>query len=592
MQAFAATFFNVLRSELGNPEGNLFEGISLEYANKLWLSKSCDKKFLPEDTTLPDALCLELFKEMNSRCKTFSLCPKSDLHERVIAKVQQDFVNLVYTGPELHFGLENISSSFGVGPGASIGALSYDFYSKVFGGPLTCTNQVLYQLYRQSLSSHSSWQDAEISRSASFGVSECVGSRLSFVPKTSIISRSICTEPSLNMLFQKGIGSCIEDGLRRIFKIDLSFQPEINRKLARTGSIDGRFSTIDLSSASDSMSLELLSKLLPLDLLKWLLVSRSPRTTLPDGTIEELHMVSSMGNGFTFPLQTYLFSSIVVAAYREMGIKPSYDLRAPSNWGVFGDDIIVVKDAYDVVVDLLELFGFKVNADKSFNHGSFRESCGGDFLRGHEIRGVYLRSLSSDADVYSAINRLVRWSSRTGILVFSSISYLVGLLRNKPLYIPYLDGDSEGIKVSTPPECIKRLKSGAFQYKALETKVVSIRYPNSADSKRVYPKSVTRKKTEVFFNPSGLKLSLIAGFIRDERGSVRLSRPSFKVRKRTTFNWSGVVPFPDAKLCLEYLTSLDQGMGYGHKKCLFGASTSGFLSSPGRDWQVTADLYF
>lgn len=591
MQDFAA-FFEVLRRELGNPAGTLYEGISLDSANRLWLSKSIDKKFSPIDTTQADAKCLELFLERNSKCKAFSLKPTSKLQCEVVEGVKKLFYDLVFAGPELYFGLEDISQAFGVGPGASLKASSFDFYSKVWGGPLSSTNPTLYKLYLQSLSSHTSWGNAETSRYSSFGVSECVGNRLSFVPKTSIISRSTCTEPSLNMLFQKGIGSCIEDGLRRIFKIDLSFQPEINRKLARAGSIDGSLSTIDLSSASDSIALGMLREILPLDLLKWLLLSRSPCTVLPDGTCQELFMVSSMGNGFTFPLQTYLFASIVVATYHALGIKPKYDKLAPKNWGVYGDDIIVLSDAYEETLRSLELFGFLVNADKSFNHGSFRESCGGDFYRGHDIRGVYLKSLNTDADVYSAINRLVRWSSRTGIFLPETVTILRGMLKGKALYIPFLDSDAEGLKVPHPPVDARTKRNGAISYLALVRKSLSVKLPNSPTSRKFYPVK-NGKRTKVFFNPDGLKLSVIAGFIRDERVMIReLDHETFKVRRRTTNNWYGILPPVDANLWLNHLNSLDQGLNVTPEPFLRGAPTPGSLFSPGCDWFVASAIYF
>jgi hypothetical protein len=133
-------------------------------------------------------------------------------------------------------------------------------------------------------------------------------------------------------------------------------------------------------------------------------------------------MISTMGNGFTFPLMTTILSSAVRAVYREMGIlikdNPlawNHDAVVPGNWAVFGDDIIVCREAYDMLVTFLHELGFRVNLTKSFNSGLFRESCGHDYLGGHDVRGVYLKRMTSRQDIAVAVNLLNDWSFRTSI---------------------------------------------------------------------------------------------------------------------------------------------------------------------------------
>ena len=58
---------------------------------------------------------------------------------------------------------------------------------------------------------------------------------------------------------------------------------------------------------------------------------------------------------------------------------------------VYGDDIIVPVEYVQAVITALEAFGLKVNRDKSFWNGKFRESCGGDFYAGRWITPVRLR---------------------------------------------------------------------------------------------------------------------------------------------------------------------------------------------------------
>lgn len=594
MHVFAA-IQNVLRSELGFPTGNLFEGISLEAANRLWLERSFGKKFQPEDTSSADDACLSLFKESNERCKSFTLLPKNDFQRQVIGEVKSLFYDLYAGGPDLYIDLDAIASRFMVGPGASQGSLSFNFYSKLFDSPLTSTSDTLFRLYNRALDFDPNWKAGEVFRFSKFGLTKVVGNRLSYAPKTSIISRSICTEPSLNMLFQKGIGACIEDGLRRVFKIDLSKQPYLNRKLACQGSKDGSFGTIDLSSASDSMSLRIMKELCHPDFFRWLAVSRSGFVTYPSGESEELHMVSSMGNGFTFPLQTYLFASIVVATYRTLAMKPRFRQGQPINFGVFGDDIIVCREAYEDVVASLKLFGFSVNDDKSFNVGSFRESCGGDFYRGFDIRGVYIKSLKHDADVYSAINRLIRWSARTGILIPQTIKALLDLIgASKPLLIPPSDGDSEGLKVPYPPSCLDKRdrNTGALFYYALVKKSRSFRLPDNSEKQLYYPRK-GKRRDKILFNPSGLLVTVVAGFLRSGRVTVRdLDRETFQVKRRMTNSWSELLAPVDADLLLSSGRLSDQtGFASADPSIVTRRRLSGFLSCRGYEWAIVAEGY-
>lgn len=593
MNTFSA-IQTVLQEELGTLPSELSDELSVETANRLWLSKSFGKKFPPEDQASADMACLKLFKESNERCGHFVFRAASEDDEFVIEGVKAFFYKLVYpSGPDLAFDLFEISKRFMVGPGASLGSSSYNFYSKLFDGPLTGTSDTLLRLYKRALVEYPTWQSGEDNRFATFGYSKVVGNRLSYVPKTSEISRSICTEPGLNMLFQKGIGSIIESGLLRVFKIDLRLQPDLNRRLARIGSLDGTFGTIDLSSASDSMSLQMLREICPPELLKWIEISRSPFVCYPNGECEELHMVSSMGNGFTFPLQTYLFSSIVRSAYHVLSIKAKHARGGPTNWGVFGDDLTVLKDSYDYIVHCLGLFGFTVNDQKSFNTGRFRESCGSDWYAGHDIRGVYIKSLKHDADVYSAINRLVRWSARTGIFLPQTITALKALLRFKPLWIPYKDGDAEGIKIPSPPADynLRDRNTGAVIYYALVQRSVSFSLPQNTDKQLYYPRKHGRR-TKILFNPSGLLVTAVAGFLRDGRLTLRSERETFKVRKRVTSSWCGFVNPPDADKWMKRLTSLDQGVNFYSSSATKDFLTPGFFLCRGREWAIAADMYF
>jgi hypothetical protein len=536
MHDYAAVFSH-LQDDLPKTDVILTSDMSLSEARALWLRKSFLKKFEGLKTVDADAKAFDLFLKMNQRCKHFSLKPERLFQEELIGEVKNLFDEFLHRGPDLALDLFGIAEGFGVGPGASQGAISDNFYTKLFDSNLTHTSGRLYREYRCAIAPWPVWTHAEIARSTHHRTSLVEGNRLSFVPKTSEISRTICTEPNLNMLFQKGIGAFLEHQLLRRWKISMSYQQGWNRWLARRGSEDGSFGTIDLSSASDSVSLNLLREILPPYFLRWLELTRSPVVILPDGSREELHMVSSMGNAFTFPLQTMLFASVVVSSYRILGIKPMACSSESSNFGIFGDDIIVRKDSYDFVVRALEMFGFLVNDDKSFNTGHFRESCGGDYFRGHDIRGVYLKNLDSSADVYSIINRLVRWSADSGIMLYRVIRHLLGLVEFLP--IPADAGDAEGIKVPYPPSSLARSPdTGGVIYRYLSSRPMSFALPEGEDEACYYPFN-GKKRTRVLFNPDGLLTSVVGGFVRNGRVAVRTDRARFKIRRRVTSSWGG-----------------------------------------------------
>ncbi len=583
-----AVLRKALLDDLQVQEHMLTSDMDLAAANALWLSKSFWKKFQDDIDEAADARCFELFKKSNERCAAFAFTPQSIQDDEVIGEVKSLWWDIIGNGPESNLHMAEILDHGGVGPGASVGARSDNFYTKLFDSTLTGTSDQLYRYYRYAILNYPTHLSAEVERDKRYGYKIVGGNRLSFVPKTAEISRSICTEPTLNMYFQKGIGTSLEKMLRNKFKIDLSYQPILNRKLAQLGSIDGSFGTIDLSSASDSISLKMLEQALPDELVRLLKFARSPSVVYPNGTLNELYMVSSMGNGFTFPLQTLLFSTIVVSCYRVLGIKPEYGRRGPANWAVFGDDIIVRKDAYDFVVRTLNLFGFSVNDDKSFNCGSFRESCGGDYFRGHNIRGVYCKSLKTSADVYSVTNRLIRWSARTGILLPKTMVVLLGMAKFLP--IPFHDGDAEGIKTPFPPADLRRDPyTGSIIYHALVKKPSTIKLPCSKDENLTFRHYGRRRK--VSFNPDGLLVSFIGGFVRNGRIGVRVQTDSFKVRRCLTSRWMSwglsvdfrkkIAQLTQSKYLTKNRASVREGIDV----------EADLLKGLADDWVIICDLY-
>lgn len=217
-------------------------------------------------------------------------------------------------------------------------------------------------------------------------IKDCVtllpGSRLTFVPKTAKTDRPINIEPALNKVLQKGVGSCIRKKLKRN-GVNLNRNPERHLLLARKGSKDGSLATVDLSSASDTISYAIVMELLPFNWFELLDKLRCERYQIEDKWYD-FHKFSAMGNGYTFELESLIFYALAFAVCVELGLDTS-------DVSVFGDDIIIPTGAYDLLTEVLAQCGFSVNEEKSFSSGPFRESCGGDFFDGSFCRGFYIK---------------------------------------------------------------------------------------------------------------------------------------------------------------------------------------------------------
>lgn len=233
------------------------------------------------------------------------------------------------------------------------------------------------------------------------GIRIVEGNVLFTVPKNTEIDRCACKEPDLNMYLQKGLGDEIRRCLRRKAGINLNDQ-SINRGLAREGSITGALATIDLSSASDTVTTELVFQLMPILWFDLLNSIRSP-VTIIDGERHENQMFSSMGNGFTFELESLLFWAIAKTTAWFTGTKGIIS--------VYGDDLIIPNEMADDLAFVLGVLGFSVNPKKSFSTGFFRESCGGHFLHGFDITPFYIRKrVSHLVDVIHLANSIRKWS--------------------------------------------------------------------------------------------------------------------------------------------------------------------------------------
>lgn len=208
------------------------------------------------------------------------------------------------------------------------------------------------------------------------------GNRITTVPKNAKTDRVIAIEPCLNMFFQKGIGGLIRKQLRRV-NVDLNSQ-SLNQSLAREGSIDGSLATVDLRSASDCISTTLVEELLPTDWVSAIKRCRSPYGILPNGEKIYYQKVSSMGNGYTFELESLIFWAVSSSVMSFLG-------ESDRRLAIYGDDIVLPTGCANLLIDVLSRIGFDTNTEKTFVSGPFRESCGKHYFRGVDVTPIYVR---------------------------------------------------------------------------------------------------------------------------------------------------------------------------------------------------------
>lgn len=235
------------------------------------------------------------------------------------------------------------------------------------------------------------------------------GNEITTVPKNAKSDRIIAIEPDMNMFVQKGIGRVIRRKLLYV-GCDLNDQTK-NQRLARVGSIDGSLATLDLSAASDSIGKVLVERLLPRDWYLPIMLCRSPwgkiRST---GQRVRYEKISSMGNGYTFELESLIFYSLAQTVHDV--------IRGVGKISVYGDDIIVPTAEVELLTRLLEYCGFRLNQEKSFSTGPFRESCGKHYFNGLDVTPFYVREkVDTIHRTYWLANSVRRWANddRLGI---------------------------------------------------------------------------------------------------------------------------------------------------------------------------------
>jgi hypothetical protein len=230
-----------------------------------------------------------------------------------------------------------------------------------------------------------------------------VGNKVITVPKDAKANRVIAIEPGLNLWFQLAIGEMVRKRLLR-FGINLRKQ-EINQDAAFRGSNDSQTATLDFSSASDSISRGTVEALLP---WRWFSVMDSARSRfgMQGGTLLEWKKFSSMGNGFTFPLESLIFYAVACCCAEYLH-EPQINASGPLV-SVYGDDVIIPIRCLALFSEMSAFYGFTLNVKKSHFASNFRESCGAHFMEGVDCKPIYLKDRLSDVPSVFRLANAVR----------------------------------------------------------------------------------------------------------------------------------------------------------------------------------------
>jgi hypothetical protein len=286
--------------------------------------------------------------------------------------------------------------------------------------------------------SYSSWA-RDIHRLEGLG-SEEPYSRLVAVPKSYSKPRLIAAVPSSHQWCQQNLWHYMRERSTGSWIIEfVRFNDQtLNQDLCRLGASHGGLSTVDLSAASDRVTCHAVGQLFRSNakLLRCLKACRTRRIrqTLTRNAPEfiELRKFSTMGSACTFPVESLMFLSIAIASVltvRKQPVNKDTIWALRGSVAVFGDDIIVPSDSRELLFDALEVLHFKVNVQKSFWTGKFRESCGVDAFAGVDVTPVYWKAPndgkpgSLDSTVEVSNNFYKKWLLNTSAVVSSTLPW-------------------------------------------------------------------------------------------------------------------------------------------------------------------------
>jgi len=254
------------------------------------------------------------------------------------------------------------------------------------------------------------------------------------VPKTLKTPRIIAVEPTCMQYMQQGVLSVMVQEMKRFSQtrhLVMFESQEPNQRLAAEGSITGALATLDLSEASDRVSNQHVRLLLANHRFLREAVDATRSRKAGGQGIPDLRLAkfASMGSALCFPMEAIVFATIIF-----VGVEQSLNRRltmqdVKSLYGkvrVYGDDIVIPVDYVQSVLRALEDFGLRVNHNKSFWTGKFRESCGKDYYNGVDVSIARVRSFlpESRLDAEAIASTVSLRNQMFHLSLFETVDYL------------------------------------------------------------------------------------------------------------------------------------------------------------------------
>lgn len=207
-----------------------------------------------------------------------------------------------------------------------------------------------------------------------------------------------------NMLLQRPIGLFIGKRLRQRCGIDIATQQDFHKFIV--SNYWDCYATIDQSDASDRICVELCKALLPYDWFRLLNLTRHRYLKIKDyDQLYSMHKMANQGNGFIFELQTLIYYALAKAT---VCVLHGEERANKTLISVFGDDMICEEAFAPAISRTLEFCGQKINFDKSFFSGRFKESCGVDTFDGFNIRPKYIKQFSKNLRGFYELANFIR----------------------------------------------------------------------------------------------------------------------------------------------------------------------------------------
>lgn len=230
-------------------------------------------------------------------------------------------------------------------------------------------------------------------------VTEPLVSELLLVPKDSRGPRTICRETLKRVETQMAYFDFMVKNLTEISEGAINFLDQtVNRRIAEESSVSKEYATLDLKDASDMVSFNVMRTIFSQSpAMRWFFHgSRRATHVLVDGIPHKLAKVAGMGSGLTFPTMSLLISLAVCNKVKKRFGLRYEDIR--KKVFIYGDDVCVPRQWYSTALDALACIGLRVNVDKSFVRGNFRESCGGDFFAGYDVTPCRIKLTNSKVE--------------------------------------------------------------------------------------------------------------------------------------------------------------------------------------------------